>query len=59
MERTLTEYPINNLLREPTEAWSAITYLSLALLAYSQIYVSCNFYISYDCYSKGHYLINP
>lgn len=32
----MTDYPINNLLREPTEAWSAITYFSLAFLAYSQ-----------------------
>ncbi|HHS8494346.1 TPA: conjugative transfer system coupling protein TraD, partial [Legionella anisa] len=32
----MTNYPINNLLREPTEAWSAITCFSLAFLAYSQ-----------------------
>ncbi|HCR5119138.1 TPA: type IV conjugative transfer system coupling protein TraD [Legionella pneumophila] len=32
----MSNYPINNLLREPTEAWSAITCLSLALLAYTQ-----------------------
>ncbi|KTD73812.1 type IV conjugative transfer system coupling protein TraD [Legionella tucsonensis] len=32
----MTDYPINNLLREPTEAWSAITCFSLAFLAYSQ-----------------------
>lgn len=32
----MNDYPINNLLREPTEAWSAITCLSLALLAYIQ-----------------------
>ncbi|AUH72641.1 type IV conjugative transfer system coupling protein TraD [Legionella sainthelensi] len=32
----MKNYPINNLLREPTEAWSAITCLSLASLAYSQ-----------------------
>ncbi|STX28426.1 conjugative coupling factor TraD [Legionella beliardensis] len=32
----MKDYPINNLLREPTEAWSAITCLSLALLAYCQ-----------------------
>ncbi|HAT9491469.1 TPA: conjugative transfer system coupling protein TraD, partial [Legionella pneumophila subsp. pneumophila] len=32
----MSNYPINNLLREPTEAWSAITCLSLSLLAYTQ-----------------------
>ncbi|KTD63271.1 conjugative coupling factor TraD [Legionella santicrucis] len=32
----MTDYPINNLLREPTEAWSAITCFSLAFLTYSQ-----------------------
>ncbi|MCW8444222.1 type IV conjugative transfer system coupling protein TraD [Fluoribacter gormanii] len=32
----MTDYPINNLLREPTEAWSAITCFSLAFLAYGQ-----------------------
>lgn len=32
----MSDYPINNLLRDPTETWSAITCLSLALLAYSQ-----------------------
>ncbi|WP_115704663.1 type IV conjugative transfer system coupling protein TraD [Legionella sainthelensi] len=32
----MKDYPIKNLLREPTEAWSAITCLSLALLAYSE-----------------------
>lgn len=36
MEITMTDYPINNLLREPTEAWSAITCFSLAFLAYNQ-----------------------
>lgn len=36
MENSVTDYPINNLLREPTEAWSAITCFSLAFLAYSQ-----------------------
>lgn len=30
----MKDYPINNLLREPTEAWSAITCFSLAFLAY-------------------------
>ncbi|MFO3428819.1 type IV conjugative transfer system coupling protein TraD [Legionella pneumophila serogroup 10] len=32
----MSNYPINNLLREPTEAWSAITCLSLAMLACTQ-----------------------
>ncbi len=35
----MTDYPINNLLREPTEAWSAITCFSLAFLAYSQPHI--------------------
>ena len=30
----MKDYPVNNLLREPTEAWSALSYFALALLAY-------------------------
>lgn len=29
-------YPVNNLLREPTEAWSALSCITLALFAYKQ-----------------------
>ncbi len=36
MELTMKDYPINNLLREPTEAWSALTCFTLAILAYNQ-----------------------
>ncbi len=32
----MKDYPINNLLREPTEAYSAMTCITLALLAYTQ-----------------------
>lgn len=32
----MNDYPVNNLLREPTEAWSALSCLTLALLAYTQ-----------------------
>lgn len=32
----MKDYPINNLLREPTEAYSAITCITLAILAYTQ-----------------------
>ncbi|KTD20019.1 type IV conjugative transfer system coupling protein TraD [Legionella israelensis] len=32
----MKDYPINNLLREPTEAWSALTCFTLAILAYNQ-----------------------
>ena len=32
----MKDYPVNNLLREPTEAYSAITCITLALLAYSK-----------------------
>lgn len=35
----MNKYPVNNLLREPTEIWSALTYLSLALLAYKKPYL--------------------
>ncbi|MCC5792088.1 MAG: type IV conjugative transfer system coupling protein TraD [Legionellaceae bacterium] len=32
----MKDYPVNNLLREPTEAYSAMTCITLALLAYTQ-----------------------
>lgn len=56
----MKDYPINNLLREPTEAWSAITCFSLAFLAYCQPHLfllteSISFYAAITLLIPGSY----